>query len=469
MIQRPIRVLIGEDEQALGALLRDFLTQRGCDVTLTLTGDATLEALKAQAFDVAVLDVTMPGIDGLEILRRLQSEDDPPEVVVVTGNRTIEPAVSAVRLGAYDYLTKPYRMADIEVLVRRAFEKRELARENTLLHNRLAQLDPLPEIVTRDPRMQDVLALAAKVAKSDAPVFITGESGTGKELIARVLHRLSGRGDGRLVDLNCEALAGATIETELFGYEKGAFSGADVRKTGLIELAAGGTLFLDEICGLEPRLQGTLLRALEQGAFFRVGGTQQVDVRARIVAATNRAIQAEVDAGRFRKDLYYRINTIAIALPPLRERPADIIPLAEHFLKQTSRAQPGWVPTLSETARDALQRYRWPGNVRELRNVIERAALLATDGIITLSDLPLGTAQRTHTPAELLTLGEMERRHIERVLTNVDWHQGRAAAILGISSKTLYRKIREYGFRRPRSQSASPVSGSPLSSSPSPS
>jgi DNA-binding NtrC family response regulator len=453
---RPIRVLIGEDEQSLGTLLRDFLTQRGCDATLTLTGDATLDALKAQAFDVAVLDVTMPGIDGIEILRRLREEIDPPEVVVVTGNRTIEPAIGAVRLGAYDYLTKPYRMADIEVLVRRAFEKRELARENTLLHNRLAQLDPLPEIVTQDPRMQDVLALAAKVAKSDAPVLITGESGTGKELIMRVLHRLSGRGDGRLVDLNCEALAGATIETELFGYEKGAFAGADGRKTGLIELAAGGTLFLDEICGLESRLQGTLLRALEQGAFFRVGGTQQVDVRARIVAATNRSIGAEVEAGRFRKDLYYRINTITLALPPLRERPNDILPLADHFLKQTKTAGRDGTPRLSDSAREALVRYRWPGNVRELRNVIERASLIATDGVVTVADLPLGGAgARAATPAELLTLGELERRHIERVLTDVQWHQGRAAVILGISSKTLYRKIREYGFRRPRSHIAS--------------
>jgi len=453
--QRPIRVLIGEDEQSLGTLLRDFLAQRGCDAILTLTGDETLAALQAQAFDVAVLDVTMPGIDGLEILRRLRAEDDPPEVVVVTGNRTIEPAVSAVRLGAYDYLTKPYRMADIEVLVRRAFEKRELARENTLLHNRLAQLDPLPEIVTQDPRMQDLLALAAKVAKSDSPVLITGESGTGKELIARVLHRLSGRGDGRLVDLNCEALAGATIETELFGYEKGAFAGADARKTGLIELAAGGTLFLDEICGLESRLQGTLLRALEQAAFFRVGGTQQVAVHARIVAATNRAITVEVEAGRFRKDLFYRINTITLALPPLRERPNDILLLAEHFLKQTTGGTPANAPILSDAAKEALAKYRWPGNVRELRNVIERAALLATDGIVSVADLPLGAVgPRLPTPAELLTLGEVERRHIERVLNNVDWHQGRAAVILGISSKTLYRKIREYGFRRPRSHNA---------------
>jgi transcriptional regulator with PAS, ATPase and Fis domain len=272
----------------------------------------------------------------------------------------------------------------------------------------------------------------------------------------RVLHRLSGRGDGRLVDLNCEALAGATIETELFGYEKGAFAGADGRKTGLIELAAGGTLFLDEICGLESRLQGTLLRALEQGAFFRVGGTQQVDVRARIVAATNRSIGAEVEAGRFRKDLYYRINTITLALPPLRERPNDILPLADHFLKQTKTAGRDGTPRLSDSAREALVRYRWPGNVRELRNVIERASLIATDGVVTVADLPLGGAgARAATPAELLTLGELERRHIERVLTDVQWHQGRAAVILGISSKTLYRKIREYGFRRPRSHSAS--------------
>jgi transcriptional regulator with PAS, ATPase and Fis domain len=239
----------------------------------------------------------------------------------------------------------------------------------------------------------------------------------------------------------------------LFGYEKGAFPGADGRKTGLIELAAGGTLFLDEICGLEQRLQGTLLRAIEQGAFFRVGGTQQVDVHARIVASTNRAINTEVDAGRFRKDLYYRINTITLALPPLRERPNDILLLAEHFLRQASPARAADAPMLSEAAREALTRYRWPGNVRELRNVIERAALLATDGIVTVADLPLGAiGPRAPTPAELLTLGEMERRHIERVLSNVDWHQGRAATILGISSKTLYRKIREYGFRRPGSQ-----------------
>jgi DNA-binding NtrC family response regulator len=452
---RPIRVLIGEDEHALGALLRDFLNQRGCEATLALTGDETLVALKAQAFDVAVLDINMPGVDGLEILRRLRDDVEPPEVIVVTGNRTSEPAISAVRLGAYDYLTKPYRMADIEVLVRRAFEKRELARENTLLHNRLAQLDPLPEIVTQDARMQDLLALAGKVAKSDTPVLITGESGTGKELIARVLHRLSGRGDGRLIDLNCEALAGATIETELFGYEKGAFAGADGRKTGLIELAAGGTLFLDEICGLEPRLQGTLLRVLEQGAFFRVGGTQQIDVHARIVASTNRPIGAEVEEGRFRKDLYYRINTITLALPPLRERPGDILLLAAHFLRQANPAAQPPV-TLSQAAQEALVRYRWPGNVRELRNVIERASLLAADGVITVADLPLGgsVTTRSATPAELLTLSELERRHIERVLTNVNWHQGRAATILGISSKTLYRKIREYGFKRPRTADA---------------
>ncbi|MGQ0539469.1 MAG: sigma-54-dependent transcriptional regulator [Gemmatimonadaceae bacterium] len=458
MMPRAIRVLVAEDEQPLGVLLRDFLTGRGCEVSLSVTGDSALMALQEQAFDVAVLDVMMPGVDGIEILRRLREEQDPPEVIIVTGNGAAEPALSAMRHGAYDYLTKPYRMADIELLVRRAFDKRELARENTLLHNRLAQLDPLPDIITQDPALQELLALTAKVAKSDSPVLVIGESGTGKELIARALHRLSGRSAGRLVDLNCEALASATIETELFGYEKGAFAGAESRKTGLIELAADGTLFLDEICGLESRLQGTLLRVLEQGAFFRVGGTQQVASHARIVAATNRDIASAVNDGAFRKDLYYRINTITIALPALRDRPADIPLLANYFLKQSSPV--GKAPRLSEGARDSLLRYRWPGNIRELRNVIERAALLATNGVVDVADLPLGTAGvRGATPAELLTLQELEKRHIERVLSNVQWHQGRAASILGISSKTLYRKIREYGFNRPRAAASAPTAG----------
>jgi len=389
-------------------------------------------------------------MDGLEVLRNIREDAAHPEVIIITGNGTIETAITAIRLGAYDYLSKPYRMAEIDVLVRRAWEKRQLARENAVLHSRLSRIDGAPEIVTQYAPMQAVLQLVQRVAKSDSPVLISGESGTGKELVARALHHLSERGTGPLVDLSCEAIAEGLIETELFGYEKGAFAGADARKVGLFELAGGGTLFMDEIGGLDPKVQGKLLRALEQGSFFRVGGTQKVEVNARIVTATNKDLAAAVSEGKFRSDLFYRVNTISIVLPPLRERAVDIPLLAETFLSQFGGAHP---PRLSDDAMRALQEYRWPGNVRELRNVMERAVLLANGGVIHARDLPLHEApspSRASTNGEEVSLAELERRHIESVLSRTNWHQGRAATVLGISSKTLYRKIREYGFHRPR-------------------
>ena len=445
-----IKVLIAEDEEHLGAILEQFLLGRGYQVTVTRDGTAALAALRSEAYDVALLDIVMPEMDGLEVLRNIREDAAHPEVIIITGNGTIETAITAIRLGAYDYLSKPYRMAEIDVLVRRAWERRQLARENALLHNRLSRVDGVPEVMTQYAPMQAVLQLVARVAKSDSPILISGESGTGKELIARALHRLSERGAGPLVDINCEAIADGLIETELFGYEKGAFAGADARKVGMFELAGGGTLFMDEVGGLEPKVQGKLLRALEQGSFFRVGGTQKVEVNARIVTATNKDLAVAVTEGRFRSDLFYRINTISIVLPPLRERAVDIPLLANAFLAQFGGAHP---PRLSDEAMRALQDYRWPGNVRELRNVMERAVLLANGGVIQARDLPLHDAQvpvRGGANGEVVSLAEVERRHIESVLSRTNWHQGRAATVLGISSKTLYRKIREYGFHRPR-------------------
>jgi DNA-binding NtrC family response regulator len=444
-----IKVLIAEDEEHLGTILEQFLLGRGYQVTVTRDGKAALAALRGEAYDVALLDIVMPEMDGLEVLRNIREDAAHPEVIIITGNGTIETAITAIRLGAYDYLSKPYRMAEIDVLVRRAWERRQLARENALLHNRLSRVDGVPEIITQYAPMQAVLQLVSRVAKSDSPVLVSGESGTGKELIARALHRLSERGSGPLVDLNCEAIADGLIETELFGYEKSAFAGADARKVGLFELAGGGTLFMDEIGGLEPKVQGKLLRALEQGSFFRVGGTQKVEVNARIVTATNKDLAAAVNEGRFRSDLFYRVNTISIVLPPLRERAVDIPLLANAFLAQFGGAHP---PRLSDDAMRALQSYRWPGNVRELRNVIERAVLLANGGVIQARDLPLHETQAPARSAngDDVSLAELERRHIEGVLSRTNWHQGRAATVLGISSKTLYRKIREYGFHRPR-------------------
>ncbi|MEO5509488.1 MAG: sigma-54 dependent transcriptional regulator, partial [Longimicrobiales bacterium] len=368
-----IKVLIAEDEAHLGTILETFLNAKGYHVTTVRDGRAALHALRTDSFDVALLDIVMPEMDGLEVLRHVREESTPPEVIIITGNGTIETAISAIRLGAYDYLSKPYRMAEIDVLVRRAWEKRQLAKENVQLRTRLSHVEGFPEMITQYAPMNAVMTLIDRVARSDSPVMITGESGTGKELVANALHRLSER-DGPLIDINCAAIAENLMESELFGHERGAFTGALTRKTGLFELASGGSLFMDEIGELDPKLQGKLLRALELGTFFRVGGTQKVEVHVRIIAATNRDLQKAVNDGGFRSDLYYRINTICIDLPPLRERVVDVPLLAHHFLKQFGGGNP---PRLTDEAVHALQGYRWPGNIRELRNVIERAVLLA--------------------------------------------------------------------------------------------
>ncbi|HWE41103.1 MAG TPA: sigma-54 dependent transcriptional regulator [Gemmatimonadaceae bacterium] len=449
-MKEKIKVLVAEDEANLGTILDSFLTGRGYSVTTCRDGRSALQALRAESYDVALLDIVMPEMDGLEVLRQVRDEPTPPEVIIITGNGTIETAISAMKLGAYDYMSKPYRMAEIDVLVRRAWEKRQLSKENEFLHSRLSRVDAVPEIITQHAAMQAVLTLVERLARSDAAVLVTGESGTGKELIAKAVHRLSPRADAPMVDINCAAIAENLMESELFGHEKGAFTGAMGRKTGLFEMAAGGTLFMDEIGELDPKLQGKLLRALETGTFFRVGGTQKVEVDVRIIAATNKDLAKAVQDGTFRQDLFYRINTLNISLPPLRDRALDIPLIADHFLHRYGGANP---PRLSDEAITALQAYSWPGNVRELRNVIERAVLLANGGVIYSRDLPLTTAPATdvaRATGSELTLEELERRHIEAVLHQANWHQGKAATVLGISSKTLYRKIREYGFIRPK-------------------
>ncbi len=447
-----IRVLIAEDEPHLGTILEQFLVARGFSVSMARDGLRALDLLRLEQFDVALLDIMMPGLDGLEVLRQVREDPLPPEVIIITGNGTVETAITALKLGAYDFLSKPYRMAEIEVLVRRAWEKRALARENARLHTlqtRHGHTMAPPIFVTQYAPLQAVLSLVERVAPSASPVLITGDAGTGKDQIARLLHHWSGRAQAPFVDLNCAALAEAGLETELFGVEKGAFAGADARKAGLLELATFGTLYLDNVGDLDVRLQAKLLRALETGSFYRVGGSQKVDVDVRVVAATTRDLGRLVATGAMREDFLHRINTIRVQLPPLRERVTDVPLLAEHFLTLFGGPTP---PRLTGEALSVLERYRWPGNVRELRNVMERAALLAANGLIEARDLPLGVdvgAAARATPTQLLTLGELERRHIESVLQRTGWHQGRAAELLGISPKTLYRKIREFGFQRP--------------------
>jgi DNA-binding NtrC family response regulator len=446
-----IRILVAEDEENLAQILCAFLRGRGHHVVCVGDGRAALQAIRDEAFDVALIDIIMPEMDGLETLKHLRAEADPPQVIIITGNGTVETAITAMKLGAYDYMAKPYRMAEIDVLVRRAWEKHQLARENRYLHARLSRVDATPEIITQYAPMQAVLALVARVATTDSPVLITGESGTGKTLLARAIHRLSGR-VGPMVEADSTVLAESVLDVELFGHERGAFSGAVARKAGLIELASNGTLFIDEVGVLSAKLQSKLSRALEHGSFFRVGGTQKVEIAVRLVTSSNHDLETAVRDGRFRDDLLYRVNTVTVALPPLRERAVDVPLLAQHFLTQLAGAS---APVLTPDAVTAMQQYAWPGNIRELRNVIERVVLLSRGGNheIGAHELPLGTSAimpRTSVGATV-TLAELERQHIGAVLTQTNWHQGNAAKLLGISSKTLYRKIREYGFERPRS------------------
>ena len=467
----PIRVLLAEDEPNLGMILERFLVSRGFAVTTVSNGRVALETLRAECFDVALLDVVMPEVDGLEVLRQLREAPMPPEAIVITGNGTIETAITALKMGAYDFLSKPYRMAEVELLVKRAWEKRMLAWDNLHLQSRLRRATTHPQFLTQYAPLRAVLSLIDRVAPSAWPVLVTGDAGTGKDLVARLLHARGEDPDGPFVEVNCAALPASLLEAELFGVDTGAFPGADHRKVGLVELAAGGTLYLDHIGELDIALQGKLLRALETGTVYRVGGTQKVPVNARVIASSARDLSRMVQAGSFREDFLRRINSTCLVLPTLRERAVDIPLLAEHFLGQFGAQSGAGAVRLGADVAAVLERYRWPGNVRELRNVMERAALLATDGVVHAVDLPLGVdacgaprptpvvatdaireLDRAFADAALLeglTLEELERRHIAAVLDRTHWHQGRAADILGISPKTLYRKIREYGFTRP--------------------
>ena len=448
-----IRLLLAEDERNLSRILETQLRKRGFDVVVCPDGRAAIEQLKNEVFDVALVDLVMPEVDGIGVLREAVALEESPEVIIITGNGTVETAIAAMKLGDYDYVTKPCRVAELELLIRRAYEKRALQQENVRLQTRLSRREEFPEIVSVSPEMQKVLEMVSKVAATGSSVLITGDSGTGKELVARALHRLSERAEGPLTDINCAAIQENLLESELFGHERGAFTGAMSRKLGLFELADGGTLFMDEIGELEPRLQSKLLRALETGEFFRVGGTQKVHADIRLVAATNRDIEAAVADGVFREDLFYRINTLTVHIPPLRDRPSDIPILANHFLKRQAGNKP---LELSQSAHEALLQYSWPGNVRELRNVMERVAILRAGEEIRPEDLPRDLVHGRPTSenngpsiGQSVSLEELERAHIEGVLRRENWHQGRTAEVLGISPKTLYRKIRAYGLERP--------------------
>lgn len=465
--QQAARILIAEDEANLRLVLQKELERLGYRVQVAPDGEAALRKLEESNVDVLLCDINMPRIDGMEVLRRVHERPNPPEVIMLTGQATVETAVEAMKLGAYDYLTKPYRITELDVRVKQAAEKRRLRVDNVRLREQLARQSTLPEIVSVSEAMKEAIRLVDRVAPSDASVLITGESGTGKELIAQAIHRLSNRANSSFIDLNCAAFQESLLESELFGYEAGAFSGAKGRKLGLIELSDGGTLFLDEITELPAQLQAKLLRAIETRTFFRVGGVRKVEVDVRIVAATNRNLDSVVADGSFRADLLYRINGFQISIAPLRERPEDIEPLTSYLLQQVGGTSP---PELDPDALQALRLYSWPGNVRQLKNCLERAVLLSNNGRITIAELPPevarpapatpvvmagttpGSAADSGSPAASspASLRDMERQQILAALEQTGWHRGKTAEILGISPSTLYRRLRDYDLERRR-------------------
>ncbi len=456
------KLLVVDDEKNLRLVVQKEMARQGHDVETASDGEAAWEMLEKQDYDVVLCDINMPRLDGIGLLRRTREQSqNPPEVIMLTGQATVESAIEAMKLGAYDYLTKPYRIGELSALVTAAAEKQQLKVDNQRLRAQIARTHPaLPEIVADSPQMKEALRLVQRVAPSDTSVLITGESGVGKELIAQAIHRLSSRSDKPFIDLNCAALQDTLLESELFGYEAGAFSGARTRKLGLFEIADGGTLFLDEIMEMPMQLQSKLLRALETRSFFRVGGVKKVDVDVRLIAATNRDKDNAMANGVFRADLMYRINSFEINVPPLRERREDIEPLARHLLHKLAGNNE---PELSPAAIDALNAFDWAGNVRQLRNCLERAILLSDNGMITPRELPPEIAFRTEMPsvsvsynaphtggvasfqnASPTNLRDVERQQIIGALEKTGWHRGKTAELLGISPSTLYRRLREY-------------------------
>jgi len=439
-----------DDEPAQRELVGGFLRKQGFDVAEAPDGRTALERFRKEPFDLLLTDQKMPGLSGLELLEAARAVTPEVAVIIMTAYGTIETAVTAIKGGAADYLTKPLNLDELLHRIAQVRERQRLIMENRELREALQERHRVEGIIGESGRMQEVLSLVRRVAGSDATILIQGESGTGKELIARAIHYASPRAGAPLVSVNCAALPETLLESELFGHEKGAFTGAVAARKGRFELADGGSLFLDEIGDLPLHLQVKLLRVLQEREFERVGSSRPVAVNVRLLAATHRDFEALVRAGRFRDDLYYRINVVSISLPPLRERREDIPLLLDHFVEKFSRRNGKRIGGLTREAREALLRYDYPGNVRELENLVERAVILTRDEVIGLEDLPLGVKERegeTSGETSLTVLVEgLERRMIREALARADGVQTQAAEILGISERVLRYKLKKYGL-----------------------
>ncbi len=439
--QPPIDLLIVDDEPDFRESACRYFKRLGFQVDMAEDGEEALNVSTNKKFDVVVLDIHMPGMNGLQVLEELKNRDPAPKVIMLTGGGTIENAVEAIKKGAYDFLTKPTKLDELARLIRRAYETRTLEKENQQLKEVIRRQAPPSSIIGQSPAMQEIFRLIERTAKSDKPVLIQGESGTGKELVARAIHKASPLADKQLVVINCSALAEQLLESELFGHEKGSFTGAIASKPGLFEVADGGTLFIDEFGEMSPALQTKLLRVLEDGSMRRVGSITQRRVKVRIIAATNRDLEKEVADKAFREDLYYRINVLAITIPPLRQRAGDIRLLAEKFSGDE------WI--IGDDVMEKIVGYSWPGNVRQLQNAIERAKVLAEENRIEVKNLPKAI-QMAEPGSSVRSIGDeidletLNRMHVIQTYERCQKNKTRTAQALGINRRSLYRLLEKF-------------------------
>ena len=442
------KILIVDDERIMRESLAGWLKRDGHDVSLAASGEEAMSILKGSRFDILLVDIKMEGMSGLDVLRQVKESDPDVAVVMITAYGSIATAIDAMKNGAYDYLLKPFDPDALGVLIERIIEHQAQVRECMFLREQYNERSRFESMIGQSKSMQAIFNLIQDVAPMDSTVLIFGETGTGKGLAAKAIHTNSSHGDGPFVAVNCGAIPGHLMESELFGHQKGAFTDAKETKKGRLEMAHGGTLFLDEIGEISMRMQIDLLQLLEDRVFYRVGGTQPLEAYFRVIAATNRNIEAAIKAGEFREDLYYRLNVISLTMPPLRERKEDIPLLAEHFLYRFSQETNTPLKKISRQAVDDMMLYEWPGNIRELENAIERAVVVGKGPTILPEDLPIFSPEHI-APSKNKTLKDIERMHIFEVLNENQWNISKSAKMLDIDRSTLYSKIKRYKLTQP--------------------
>jgi len=443
-MSKKVSLLIVDDEESVRDSLYNWFIEDGYDVDCAESAKAALKLIESHHYDIILADIKMPGMDGLEMHRRIKSINKDTIVIVMTAFASVETAVQALKDGAYDYVTKPFDPDDLSHLIRNATSQIQLKSENEALKSKLISLDNIEDIIGNSDIMIKVLQEVESVAQSNSSVIITGESGTGKELIARAIHFNSPRKFFPMVSVHCGALSESLLESELFGHEKGAFTGAMFNRKGRFEMADGGTIFLDEIATISPKMQIELLRVLESKTFVRVGGNKEIKSDFRVICATNRDLKKLVENGTFREDLYYRLNVVNIIVPPLRQRTDDIPLLVDHFLKKYCTSMSRDLISIDPAALKRLQEYDFPGNVRELENMIERAIVIGNGKQITLKDLPL---EKNSIGSSYKSLDELEKKYILEILNKHDWNISRSARALKVDRVTLYNKIKKYNLK----------------------